>query len=123
MRSRSSRQSPGVVLARLLLVSMFVLMGAYRLLGAYQGSPTTGAALVLSSLELALGLLVAAGWRLRWTASIAAFLLLADALLTHKFWTLTGDARDTQLLHFMKNMSLVGGFLLLSLMSANKSRY
>lgn len=123
MRSRSSRQGPGMVLARLLMASLFVVMGVYRLLGAYQGSPTTGAMLVFSTFGLALGLLIAAGWKLRWTAVAAAALLLVDALLSHKFWALTGGARDMQLLHFMKNMSAAGGMLLLSLGSAQKPRY
>ena len=123
MRSRSSRQGPGMVLARLLLASVFVVMGFYRLLGAYQGSPTTGAQLVFSAFGLALGLLIAAGWKLRWTSLAAATLLLVDALLSHKFWTLTGGARDAQLLHFMKNMSVAGGLWLLSLVSAQKPRY
>lgn len=123
MRSRSSKQSPGVVTARLLMASVFVVMGAYRLLAAYQGVPTAGSTLVFSSLELLLGLLIATGWKVRWTALAAAVLMLADALLSHKFWALTGGARDAQLLHFMKNLNAVGGFLLLSLVSAHKSRY
>lgn len=123
MRSRASKQSPGVVTARLLLASVFIVMGAYRLLGAYQGLPTSGATLVFSSLELGLGLLIAAGWKLHWTAMAAAALMLVDALLSHKFWPLAGAARDAQLLHFMKNMSIAGGFLVLSLVSGHKSRY
>lgn len=123
MRSRSSKQSPGVVVARLLMASVFVVMGAYRLLGAYQGWPTSGATLVFSALELGLGLLVAAGWKLRWTALAAAALILADALLSYPFWSLAGAERGAQLLHFMKSMHIVGGFLLLSLVSASKSRY
>jgi len=123
MKSRSSKQSPGVVTARLLLASVFLVIGAYRLLGAYQGSPTSGATLVFSSLELGLGLLIAAGWKLRWIAMAAATLMLVDALLSHKFWPLADAARGAQLLHFMKNVSIAGGFLLLSLMSGHKSRY
>ncbi|MDQ3056778.1 MAG: DoxX family protein [Pseudomonadota bacterium] len=123
MRSHSSRQSPGVVTARVLLASVFVVMGALRLLGAYQGLPTAGSTLVLSTLELLLGIMIAGGWKVRWTAFAAMVLLLADALLSHKFWSLTGIARDAQLLHFMKNISMAGGFLLLSLVSGHKSRY
>lgn len=123
MRSRSSRQSPGVITSRMLLASVFVVTGAFRLLGAYQGVPTPGSALVLSSLELLLGIVIATGWNVRWTAMAAALLLLADAVLSHTFWSLTGGARDAQLLHFMKNISMAGGFLLLSLVSGQKSRY
>lgn len=112
-----------MILARLLLASVFVVMGAYRLLDAYQGSPANGATLVVSSLQLALGLLLAAGWKLRWSALAAAALMLVEALLSYKFWSLSGALRDAQLLHFMKNLSIAGGLLLLSLLSAQKSRY
>lgn len=123
MRSRSSRQPPGVIAARIMLASVFVVMGGLRLLGAYQGVPTPGSMLVLSTLELLLGITIALGWKVRWTAFVAMVLVLADALLSHKFWSLTGGARDAQLLHFMKNISLAGGFLLLSLVSGHKPRY
>ena len=65
--------------------------------------------------KLVLGVLVAAGWKLRWTALLSAALLVADAVLSHPFWTLAEPARSAQLLHFMKNVAIVGGFLLLSL--------
>lgn len=106
--------SPGIVLARLLLASVFLVMGGWRLWGAYQGVPTTGATLSFSVAELILGVLVAAAWRLRAMALLAAALLVVDAVLSHPFWALGGAARTAQLLHFMKNVGLAGGFLLLS---------
>ncbi len=123
MRSRSSRQPPSVITARVMLASVFVVMGALRLLGAYQDVPTPGSTLVLSTLELLLGIVIAAGWKVRWTAFAAMLVVLADALLSHKFWSLTGGARYAQLLHVMKNISMAGGFLLLSLVSGHKPRY
>lgn len=109
------RGSPGYVLARLLMASVFVVMGAYRLWGAYQGVPTSGSTLTFSAIELVLGLLIAAGWKLRLTAALAAILMLVDALLSHRFWALSGQAQGAQLLHFMKNIGFIGGLLLLSL--------
>lgn len=116
------RHDPGTVLARLLLASVFVTMGAYRLLAAAEGTPIPNSVLVFSAVELALGLLIAIGWRLRWTASMAALLMLADALLSHKFWMLQGPERGVQLLHFMKNMSIVGGLMLLAVVSGHRQR-
>lgn len=112
-----------MVAARGLMASVFVVMGAYRLLGAYQGVPTTGATLVFSSLELGLGLLIATGWKLRWTALAAAGLMLVDALMSHPFWSVAGAEREAQLLHFMKNIGIAGGLLLLSLTSSSRQRY
>ena len=51
---------------------------------------------------------------LRWTALAAVALLVIDAVLSHPFWAMRAGARDVQLLHFMKNIAIAGGFLLLS---------
>jgi putative oxidoreductase len=55
------------------------------------------------------------------TASLAAVLMLADAVLSHRFWALGGQAQAAQLLHFMKNIGFVGGLLLLAV--AGRSRH
>lgn len=122
MSFRPNAPTPGLLLARLLLASVFIVMGAWRLWGAAQGVPTSGATLTFSGFELVLGLLVAAGWQLRWTALLSALLMLADALLSHPFWSFSGDARSAQLLHFMKNINIIGGFVLLSLTSTGGKR-
>jgi len=109
------QRDPGTTLARLLMAAVFVVMGGYRLWGAYRGETLAGSALTFSVLELVLGLLIAAGWKLRLTAALAALLMLADALLSHRFWALAGNAQGAQLLHFMKNIGFVAGLMLLSL--------
>ena len=123
MRSRSSRQSPGVAATRVVLASVFMVMGAYRLFAAFQGAPTAGSTLVFSGLELLLGALIAGGWALRWTAMVAALALLLDAVLSYQFWNAAGATQEMQLLHFMKNTSLAAGMLLLALTSGYKLRY
>lgn len=116
------QRHPGATLARLLMASVFVVMGGFRLWAAWRGAPISGATLTFSAVELALGLLIAAGWKLRITALLAALLMLADAALSHRFWMLGGEARATQLLHFMKNIGFVGGLLLLALTAATGGR-
>ncbi|WP_202844040.1 hypothetical protein [Luteimonas saliphila] len=122
MSFRSPSSNPGTTLARLLLASVFIVMGGWRLWNASQGVPTSGATLSFSAAELVLGLLMAAGWKLRWTALLAALLMVADAVLSHPFWSLAEPARSAQLLHFMKNIAIVGGFLLLSLAAPARRR-
>ncbi len=122
MSFRPTPPSPGTVLARLLLASVFIVMGAWRLWAAYQGASASGATLTFSAAELVLGVLVAAGWRVRGLALACAALLVADAVLNHPFWGLAEPARSAQLLHFMKNAGLVGGFLLLSLTAPARRR-
>lgn len=113
---------PAVTLSRLLMASVFIVMGAYRLWGAYQGEPTSGATLTFSTLELVLGVLIATGWKLRIVAALAAVLMAADAVLSHPFWSFAGAERAGQLLHFMKNVGFVGGLSLLATVSTARRR-
>lgn len=122
MSFRTSQSSPGVSLARLLLASALIVSGGWRLWGAYQGVPTSGATLSFSVAALVLGVLVAAGWRLRATAMLAAALVVAEAAMSHPFWAMGGAARGTQLLQFMRDAGLTGGFLLLALTSTAARR-
>lgn len=119
---RASALPPGALLGRLLLAAVFIVMGGTRFWAASRGVPTSGATLTFSAAEVVLGLLVAAGWRLRWTALLSAVVMAADAALAHDFWTLRGAARDAQLLHFMKNVGIVGGFLLLAAGAGGRRR-
>ena len=116
------QRHPGTTLARLLMASVFVVMGGYRLYGMSQGVPTSGATLTFSTIELVLGLLIASGWKLRATAALAAVLMLLDAVLSHRFWGLAGEAQGAQLLHFMKNIGFVGGLLLLAMTAESHRR-
>jgi len=116
------QRHPGMTLARLLMASVFVVMGGYRLWMASRGAALPNATLVFSAVELALGLLLAAGWKLRVTASLSAVLMLADAMLSHRFWTLGGEAQGAQLLHFMKNIGFIGGLLLLAVTGGTRQR-
>ena len=50
--------------------------------------------------------------------------VLADAVMSHPFWTLHGAEGSAQLLHFMKNIGFIGGLLLLALTTSRRnSRY
>ena len=113
---------PGITLARLLMASVFIVMGGYRLWGAYTGVPTAGSTLTFSIAELVLGLLIAWGWKVRITAALAAVLMLVDAVLSHPFWSHAGAEQSAQLLHFMKNIGFVGGLLLLSITAGHSRR-
>ena len=113
---------PEFRIAQWLLASVFLVLGGYRLLLALQGTAISNATLIFSAGEVLLGILLAAGWRLRAIALLAAALMLVDAALSHRFWALAGEARAAQLLHFMKNIGLVGGLVLLSSLAGGKRR-
>lgn len=122
MSLHSHRPGPGAILARLLMASVFVVMGGYRVWGAYNGVPTTGATLTFSGVELVLGLLLASGWKTRVVAALAALMMAVDAVLSHPFWAVAGGEQAAQLLHFMKNVGFVGGLLLLATVSGHERR-
>ena len=113
---------PEHVLARVLLSSVFVAMGGYRLWMAYRGLAVPNGTLLLSATELALGLAIAGAWRLRLMVGVAVAVLLVDAVASHPFWTSAGTARGANLLHFAKNLGLVGGLLLLAGIGGGKRR-
>jgi putative oxidoreductase len=107
------------VTARVLSSSVFVGLGFERLLtvagvlGA--GAATAGAgALAFGVFELVAGLMILLGWQLRWMAPLMAAFLVVDAFLSHPFWRYAGTEQHGQLLHFLKNVSITGGLLLLS---------
>jgi hypothetical protein len=88
---------------RILIPGVFVGPGLERILvgaGIIAGAPTSAGALVFSVLELLAGLL--------------ALCILVDAFLAHAFWTYPTAERHGQLLHFLKNLSTLGGLMLLA---------
>ncbi len=108
-----------LVIARVLLASVFIGLGAERLLGALGIGPAadvalSNAVLAFSAFELVAGLLIAIGWQVRWLSLLMAALLLVDAFLAHPFWQHSGAEQHAHLLHFLKNLAAIGGLLLLS---------
>ena len=103
--------------ARILIPSVFVGLGLERLLvgaGILAGGPVSAGALAFSAFELIAGLLVMLGWKVRWVASLLALFIVVDAFLAHAFWTYPIAERHGQLLHFLKNLSTLGGLVLLA---------
>jgi len=113
---------PEIRIASWLMASVFLVMGGYRLWQALHGVATPNATLAFSAGEFLLGIAIAVGWRLRAMALLGALLMLVDAVLSHRFWTLHGAAQGAQLLHFMKNIGLAGGLFLLSTVVTGKRR-
>ncbi|WP_439500068.1 DoxX family protein [Bosea sp. (in: a-proteobacteria)] len=103
------------LVGRVLLALMFVLAG-YSKIGGYAGtqqymaSAGVPAALLplVIAVELLGGLMVVVGWKTRYAALALAAFTLAATLLFHTNW-----AQPMQQMIFMKNISVVGGFLVL----------
>jgi putative oxidoreductase len=109
--------------ARLLMAAIFVLSGLRKAL-AFAGTagyfaklglpaPEVITALVIL-IEVGGGLLLIAGWQLKPVALAMAVFTLATAFIGHAFWAAPPEQFGGQLNNFMKNVAMVGGFLLLA---------
>jgi putative oxidoreductase len=121
----------GVILAaRLLLAALFLIFG-WRKLTDYSGTVSRmvqdGAPIpVLASavaifMELPVAFAVAVGAFTRPSAVLLALYTLGSALIAHHYWTMTSGANKIDSMEsFYKNLSIVGGFLLLYITGARK---
>jgi len=103
------------VTGRVLLASLFLLaglskLGAYSATAAYMASAGIPGALLpaVIATELLGALAIILGWKTRIVATLLAGFSLLTALTFH---TNFGD--QTQMIMFLKNVSIAGGFLLL----------
>jgi len=110
----------GPLVGRILLALIFLLSGFGKLTGfegtvgyiASKGLPlpqlAAAAAIVV---ELGGGLMVVFGWKARWGAAALFVFTALSALLFHNFWAAAPDQAQNQMIHFMKNVSVLGGLL------------
>lgn len=74
-----------------------------------------------AALELGGGLLVALGWQTRWAALALALFTLVATYFYHDFWNPPqGGERSDMMIHAMKNLSILGGFLMLAAVGAGR---
>jgi putative oxidoreductase len=125
----SSARDAMLLIARLLLVLLFVLYGWQKMLG-FGGTvnmmsaihlplPTISAAIVVI-LEFFVGLAIAVGLFTRPLAFILALYTLATGFIGHHYWTLSGPEHAANMINFYKNVSIMGGLLLLSVTGAGR---
>lgn len=117
-------------LGRVAVVAIFVWSGVGKFIApaatnavlAAKGFPmpmlfTYGA----GGVEIVLGLLVAVGFQTRLAAlGLIAFTAVAS-LFIHDWWNMTGQARLTNQIAFLKNVSIVGALLMI--MAAGAGRF
>lgn len=105
---------------RILLSLMFIISGWGKITGfagtagymASKGMPFPELLLVGTIIiELGGGLLLLAGWQARF-AALAIFLFIIPAtLIFHNFWAVDPAQAQGQMIHFMKNLTIMGGML------------
>jgi len=118
-----------ILAARLLLTLLFLIFG-WRKLTDYSGTvaqmvhegfripvlPT----LVSIFMELPVAFAIAIGAFTRPLAALMALYTLGTALIGHHYWTVKGADRVASMEGFYKDLSIMGGFLLLNITGPGK---
>lgn len=127
----TSTPRPGTMLAGRVLVSLIFLSSGVGKIGAWdetvammtaEGMVAVPAFLVLAIVcELGGSLSVLTGTLTRLGALVLLVFLIPATLVFHDFWVYEGAARADQMIHFSKNVTIMGGLLLL--IGAGPGRY
>lgn len=114
----------GLALAgRVLLALIFIVSGAGKIPGwegtagymASKGLPMVPLLLAATiAIELGGGLMIAAGWKARWAAIAIFVFLIPVTFIFHAFWGIDAAQAQGQMTHFLKNVSIMGGLLLVA---------
>lgn len=130
-----------VSLGRVLFVVLFVFSGASKLfdiasttqaitekvaipaflapyatqLEAFAGMPTAQIlAIVAGVVEVVCGLMIALNFGARFFAIILVLFVAVTTFYFHNFWDMTGADRINNMIHALKNLSLIGGLLIIA---------
>jgi putative oxidoreductase len=112
------------LLGRILMSAIFIQSGIGKalapaatiaMMGHYAMPVPAGAYIVAVLVELLGGIAVLVGWRTRWAGAVLAVWCVATALVAHYH---PGDRG--QMIHFMKNLAMAGGFLQLAAWGAGR---
>ncbi|NES10356.1 DoxX family protein [Pseudomonas laurentiana] len=118
-----------ILIARLLLMTLFVMSGWSKLtnfagtagylasLGAPMPSLAAGIAILM---EFFVGIALVVGFFTRPLAALMALFVLGTALIGHHFWSMPEPDKAANMIQFYKNISIMGGLLLLSVTGAGK---
>jgi putative oxidoreductase len=118
-----------ILVARLFLATLFLIFGG-RKLRDYPGTvtqmvqlgvPTPAlAAAVATFMEVVVAFAVAIGAFARLAALLLLLYTLGTALIGHHYWTMKDSERVDSMDGFYKNLSIMGGLLLLYVTGAGK---
>ena len=110
------------LLGRILLAGIFVISGFGKITGfegtadqiASKGLPLPQVLTAIAILiEFGGGLAIVAGWKTRWAALAFIVFMIVITPIFHGYWAAPPDQMMDQQIHFLKNVSILGGSLLL----------
>ena len=113
--------------ARVLIAALFLSAGLAKL-GGFEGTvgyiasvglplPQLGAVLAVV-VEVGGGLALLAGYKTRWVSWALALFTVVAGVFFHAFWNAAPEQFMVQQIMFMKNLSIAGGLLALSVLGA-----
>jgi putative oxidoreductase len=118
-----------ILVARILLIMLFVVFGWGKLTD-YSGTVASMTqlnlpmpsvtALVVIAVEVFVALAIGFGAWTRPLVVLLALYTLGTALIGHHFWTMEGAARNGNAINFYKNISIIGGLILLYVTGAGR---
>lgn len=117
------------LIGRIALAAIFVWSGSGKITGfsstagyiASKGLPMPAVLTAITIfIELILGLAIIIGWRARIAAFLIALWLIPTSFLFHNFWAAPAGQVMMQQINFMKNVSILGGMMLLMAFGAGR---
>jgi putative oxidoreductase len=111
------------LVGRILLGAIFLISGYGKLTGldgfattlANQGLPAAPVLAVIgAAVEFTAGFLIVVGFQSRLAALLGVAFVIVATLIAHRFWELGGAPRQAQWIHFLKNLTIMGGLLTLA---------
>jgi putative oxidoreductase len=109
------------LVGRILLAVLFIVSGFGKISGwdgtagymASKGLPMVSVLLAATiAVELGGGILLAIGYKARWVAGAIFLFLIPVTFVFHAFWGLDAKEAATQQIQFLKNLSIMGGMLM-----------
>ena len=111
-----------LLLGRVALGAIFIKSGLQKLmaLGAFaaslagRGVPQSSTwAVIGATVEFVGGIMIVTGFRIRVASLLMILFVIVATGISHRYWEFADAARRAQESQFFKNLSIIGGFLLL----------
>jgi putative oxidoreductase len=112
------------LIGRVLIASLFITAGLLFLRSpdfafactfmSAKGVPYPRVLLIATIVfQLGFGGMILVGWRMRWAAAALLVWIVPATLIFHSFWGLPPSQAPNEMFHFLKNVAVAGGLLLL----------
>jgi putative oxidoreductase len=121
MANSSSSVVP--LIGRILMSAVFLISGFFKVAGysqvvgyaAAKGLPLAGVAIACAAaVELLGGIAILIGFKTRIVPWVLFLYLVPATMIFHNFWALQGMEQQDNMIHFMKNLAIMGGLLILA---------